>query len=360
MNVGLYLSVLLFGIATFEIALAKNPDWEVYAFYPGGDNWQSYDWDKITTFCIFDEADLPNAELRQTARSHGVKVVSKGYVDASCVQEADCRASWISRQLGLQTTYQLDGVNIDIEWAAPKHSPEQGNLTLFMAELKAALNPSAQLTFDAPWSPFGIDGRWYNFTAILDYIDFYFMMSYDEQSQMGDPPCLADANTPVDKTLQGLQGFLDMGIPPSKMVLGLPWYSYDYTCVSVDNGICTIEQVPFRGSPCSDAAGVQVALKDLLTTHDDLLTNSHLDTDTYSMYYWYEDEQQQKHQVWYDNPLTLGAKYQIAQQMDFRGVGFWNIDCLYYGPNQEFQQVTQSMWEVIPARDKIVEKKVKY
>ncbi len=31
--------------------------------------------------------------------------------------------------------------------------------------------------------------------------------------------------------LIGLQLFAGLGIPPYKMVLGVPWYGYDYPCV---------------------------------------------------------------------------------------------------------------------------------
>ncbi len=80
-------------------------------------------------------------------------------------------------------------------------------------------------------------------------------MSYDEQSQIYGP-CVAAANSPLSKTELGIQQYLDLGISPSKLVLGQPWYGYDYPCIEFSSeDVCSIKKVPFRGVPCSDAAG---------------------------------------------------------------------------------------------------------
>ena len=34
----------------------------------------------------------------------------------------------------------------------------------------------------------------------------------------------------------GIQGFLDLGIEPDKLVLGVPWYGYDYPCLKLKVG----------------------------------------------------------------------------------------------------------------------------
>lgn len=36
--------------------------------------------------------------------------------------------------------------------------------------------------------------------------------------------CIASANSPLDTVRKGVQQWLDIGIPPHKLVLGLPWY----------------------------------------------------------------------------------------------------------------------------------------
>jgi hypothetical protein len=36
--------------------------------------------------------------------------------------------------------------------------------------------------------------------------------------------CIASANSPIDTVGKGVQQWLDLGVPPHKLVLGLPWY----------------------------------------------------------------------------------------------------------------------------------------
>ncbi len=112
-----------------------------------------------------------------------------------------------------------------------------------------------QVTYDVAWSPNCTDGRCYEVEKFADIVDFLIVMSYDEQSQIYGP-CVASANSPLPKTELGIKQYLDLGISPSKLVLGQPWYGYDYPCIDVRPGdVCYIKKVPFRGVPCSDAAG---------------------------------------------------------------------------------------------------------
>ena len=89
-------------------------------------------------------------------------------------------------------------------------------------------------------------------------------MSYDEQSQSFGDECIARPNSGLYDTAGGLMAYLKLGISADKLVLGLPWYGYDYTCVKTDrHNKCYIQEVPFRGVKCSDAAGRQVPYVDL-------------------------------------------------------------------------------------------------
>jgi len=84
-------------------------------------------------------------------------------------------------------------------------------------------------------------------------------MAYDEQSQIFGDECTARANSGLYDTSGGIMAFLNLGIDPNKLVLGLPWYGYDYNCTSTGpEQKCYIAKVPFRGVNCSDAAGRQL------------------------------------------------------------------------------------------------------
>lgn len=56
--------------------------------------------------------------------------------------------------------------------------------------------PGSQVSLDAAWGPYGVDGRFYDWTAIADAVDFMFVMAYDTRSQIYGR-CIASANVPI-------------------------------------------------------------------------------------------------------------------------------------------------------------------
>jgi hypothetical protein len=41
------------------------------------------------------------------------------------------------------------------------------------------------------------------------------------------------ANSGLQKTEEGLTKYMDLGIPAAKLVLGVPWYGYNYECINL-------------------------------------------------------------------------------------------------------------------------------
>ena len=45
----------------------------------------------------------------------------------------------------------------------------------------------AQISVDIPWSPAGVDGRFYDWVGLSEAADVLFVMAYDMQSQVSLP-----------------------------------------------------------------------------------------------------------------------------------------------------------------------------
>lgn len=328
---------------------------EVLGFMIRTDNWRGYNWSEMTTLAIFTTFD--DQELRELmcfAHSKKVRLVlNSGQFNLSDLGNVSARAAWISDLLSQTLRFFLDGVNIDIESPIDDDSTEPALLTQLVKETYytfKAMNPNYQVTYDVAWSPDCIDGRCYEYAKLANYTDFLVIMSYDERSQIKDGPCIASANSANITTFYGIQEYLQLGIPNEKLVLGLPWYGYDYPCLSLfPDNVCMIKKVPFRGVSCSDAAGRQRGYRDIIENILPVSTSGRLYNLTLdSPYMNYKASDGTMHQIWYDDPQSLADKYLYAASQGMRGLAFWNIDCLDYAGNDTAHKAqTKEMWDTI-------------
>ena len=123
-------------------------------------------------------------------------------------------------------SFGLDGIDIDWEFptsssAGISSSPDDTrNFTKLMRDIRQAIGADKLLTLATVH-----DGSYIDFHGILPYIDFVNTMTYD----MGNPPYLHSAlydspNTNGNTTKAGVRAHLAAGVPPSMLVVGMPFY----------------------------------------------------------------------------------------------------------------------------------------
>lgn len=327
--------------------IREERDFEVFVFDVGGKTWKSYNWSMVTTVAMFGKYD---AELMCFAHTKGARVVLKGDVPLSSIVDRGNRTAWITDKVNLAKSQFMDGINIDIEQAVEEGSAEFYALTDLVNETTEAFHreiPGSQVSFDVAWSPKCIDKRCYDYVAIAESCDLLFVMSYDEQSQiLGD--CIAMANAPLHQTLSAYDQYLDLKIDPKKLVMGVPWYGYDYPCLNLSqDGICSIAKVPFRGAPCSDAAGRQKPYKWIMKQVDSSSSGRMWDDKQLAPYFNYKDQEGRTHQVWYDDPQSICPKADSVRAKGLRGIGMWNGNILDYGDEPVARQQTEMMWNAL-------------
>ncbi|XP_073449739.1 di-N-acetylchitobiase-like [Aquarana catesbeiana] len=327
--------------------IQHSRDSEVFVFYVRGKNWKRYDWSKVTTVALFAPYD---PELMCFAHSKGARFVLKGDVPVKEIIDPKQRSAWIAGKVKLAKTQYMDGINLDIEQPILPNTPEYYALTDLVKETTETFHreiPGSQVTFDVAWNPNCVDNRCYNYSAIAELSDFLFVMSYDEQSQIWTE-CIARANAPFNQTITGYQQFVNLGIDPKKLVMGVPWYSYDYLCLNLtEDNTCELEKRPFQGAPCSDAVGRQVPYRIIMNQVNSSLTGRLWDDVQKAPFYNYKDNKGKIHQVWYDDPESITLKATYVKKLGLRGIGMWNGDLLDYSDDPVAQQQTKAMWKAL-------------
>lgn len=143
--------------------------------------------------------------------------------------------------------------------------------------------------------------------------------------------------------------YLDIGIPAQKMVLGLPWYGYRYPCnasMGEKDRYCPLSLVPFRGAPCSDAAGTEINYSDIYAQLQAGNTTTGRQWDALLQAPWFNfRDSHDVYQMWYDDPESLSIKLQGAKDAGLGGVGVWNFDALAYNATDPATaKAMQAMW----------------
>ncbi|NXM34789.1 DIAC acetylchitobiase, partial [Oxyruncus cristatus] len=111
--------------------------------------------------------------------------------------------------------------------------------------------------------------------------------------------------------------------------------------------VCSLSKVPFRGAPCSDAAGRQVPYGIIMKQVNTSLSGVLWDEVQKSPFYEYKDSLGHFHQVWYDDPCSISLKSAYVKNRGLRGIGMWNGNSLDYSREAVAEQQTEAMWQAL-------------
>jgi len=307
---------------------------EIFGFVlsPSAEFWDWLLLDDITTI-----AWAPvNDTIMCWAHSKNVRLIQgAGMTLSSLDPDPAVRKLWIEQTFTRVEKAHMDGIIFDYESPMTLDDPRNQYYVQLVNETARyfhAQNPYYQISVCVAWSPHDIDGRAYDYTGLADAADFLYVMDYDTKSQVFDR-CLAGPNSPSSTAKHGLEEYIRAGVPVTKLILGVPWYGYNYTCTndmeSPMSKFCPIAYRPWRGTNCSDAVGNEVTYGEImkLLNSGNFLTDLTIDESGGVFFNYYcSSSRLSVCQMWFDNPWSLNVKYSMARDMGIRGVGPYRFD----------------------------------
>jgi hypothetical protein len=211
-----------------------------------------------------------------------------------------------SETIPLLKKYGFDGVDIDIEGQA---TGDRSGYVTFVRAFSSALR-----AVDATWAimlntyPNSADDPtgFFDVKALSASVSDFFVMAYD-MNDFQVPSASAPLQGIDVSDATALATYADAGLA-RKVILGLPFYGYDYTATKAGPGAAAI------GSPYS------VSYSAVVHAARPVLWDPVSET-PYSAFRrggkW--------HQTWFDDPVSIALKTALAAQFHVAGVGAWEL-----------------------------------
>ena len=260
-------------------------------------------------------SELPSKRLINEAREMGIKVylvltnlTPQGRFSTPILTRLirDERfASTVKSNLrNVLNQYRFDGVNFDLEKAAPQ---DRNAFTQFVYFWTRQLKQENYLvTMDVPaktWDePTDVWKGAYDYRALGQIVDAIILMTYEEHWPASPPGSVAS----LPWTRQVLDYALQ-GISAQKVYMGVPIYGYDW----VEGG---------SGKVVSHRRALE-----LFKRFGAPLLWDNLQRSTYFRY----ESMGKRHTVYFEDLRSLREKLDLAQQHQIRGIALWEMNLSY-------------------------------
>jgi Glycosyl hydrolases family 18/FlgD Ig-like domain len=305
---------------------AEALDHLVYGFHPYwmNDAYTAYEWSLLSAVAWFsleldgggqvaDAHGWPWNAFVTEAHAHGVPVlVTATLFDAVALDgllaNPAHRAAAVANVVAQVVAGGADGVCVDFEGVP--HA-RKADLVTFLGELQSALSgavASPRLTIATP----AVDwGDAFDYDQLAANCDQLVVMAYDYHwSGSGSAGPIAPLGGWGTYDLPWtVNDYVTYGAPRDKMLLGVPYYGYEWGTVSGAAGAATTGAGLARtyGQAAGDAATF----------------GSMWDAPSSTPWMAYQDPTW--FQTWYDDSVSLAAKYAFAEAEDLAGVSIWAL-----------------------------------
>nr|WP_238590906.1 glycosyl hydrolase family 18 protein [Paenibacillus beijingensis] len=247
------------------------------------------------------------------ARNRGIQlwaVFSNGFEPKRTTQAlstVETRFYMIQQLLAYAKMYRLQGINIDFENV---RTADKANLVQFVRELTPMLHEQ-NLVVSIDVTPKSNSELWSLFLdrpALIQSVDYMMLMAYDEHwassPNSGSVASMPWVKRAVDRLVE------EDGIPPAKLILGMPLYTRIWTETIGQNG---------KRKVSSKAVGMDrvreiIAAKKLAPVYDAATGQNYVE---YS-------ENGALNRIWIEDALSIKARVDLANRYGLAGVATWN------------------------------------
>jgi spore germination protein len=195
------------------------------------------------------------------------------------------------------------GVNIDFERVREE---DRDLLTGFLRQLGDRFKPAGYVLTIAVPAKTSEDISWlkgYDYGGIGAVVNFMFIMAYDWHHAGSEPGPVAPI-TEVRRTIQYAVGL----VPRRKIIIGVPLYGYNWI-------------IPYMPGTVASAISNQNSIETAMRYQSPIQYSEEFQ----SPFFRYKDQQEQIHEVWFEDVRSMGAKMILVREFGLQGIGAWQL-----------------------------------
>jgi spore germination protein len=225
------------------------------------------------------------------------------------MEDEELRTEIIDRLVDLVEENDWDGIHIDFEAI---NAEDAELVTEFQKEISDRLWENDRMVTQAVIARVtdatSVWGGAYDYRELAQYNDLIVIMAYDYTPMSATRPGpVAPANW-----VRNVASYASQTIPQEKVLLGIPFYGYDWTLDEDDPEL-------------ADGTSRAVRFSDVLALqgYDDIEFN--WDDTAQSPWATYTDDDDREHEVWFENRDSLRHKLDIMIDYDLAGMAAWRL-----------------------------------
>lgn len=222
----------------------------------------------------------------------------------------------------LLLAYPFSGINIDIEYAGTLTPFLQDRMTKLVTTINQHLDEkydNVTLSIDMYASAASGDSIW-NVEKIAQQVDYIIIMAYDfhrRSSPVAGPVApIFGGKTLWDSDISyHLKSFSQLA-DKDKLLLGVPFYGYEWQTTSGDPQALTI--------PNTGVTASYERIQEVLENKEELGVEEFWNEEALSPYLVFK-ENGVTHIIYYDNSRSLSYKLDFVNQLDLKGIAIWAL-----------------------------------
>ena len=270
------------------------------------------------------------SEVIRQAKKYKIKVLLtiKGFGNETIenlLQCSRCRSNLVANAVKEVKDRQADGVNIDFEYVGTPDDDTVFRFTQLARDFVDTFRdeiPGSYITVST-YAKSASEKKMHDIKNLAQIVDSIFIMGYDffrPVSRYAGPVApLGGAEKYSYDLKTTIDDYLKLS-PPGKIILGLPYYGYDWPVESDEPNAKTLV-----GSEETGYANMSSYVNSQYDPLNDEETRG-WDSDAQVPFYsWFDKDHKVWRQAYYEDVHSLSLKYNLIKEKGLRGVGIWAL-----------------------------------